>query len=128
MKILYVTTSYYPHLGGVEYVVKSVAERLARMGHDIVVLAGEPNMDKPAEDEINEVHIVRWPVWSPGGAYHIPRRCSEHRRQYEGLGILSLILGNSRDIPNLVSPLVLLVVPALPITSATLDDMVAMKA
>lgn len=77
MKILYVTTSYYPHLGGVEYVAKSVAERLVKMGHEVVVLAGEPSIDRPIEEEINNVHVTRWPVWSPGGAYHIPKRRSE---------------------------------------------------
>jgi len=29
MKILIATPKYHPHIGGVEYVVKSVAERLA---------------------------------------------------------------------------------------------------
>ena len=77
MRILFVSPSYYPHIGGVEYVVKSVAERLARMGHEVVVLAGEPSTDRPVEEEVNDVRVARWPVWSPGGAYHIPRRRSE---------------------------------------------------
>jgi len=34
MKVLFIAPSYYPHIGGVEYVVKSVAERLARAGHE----------------------------------------------------------------------------------------------
>jgi len=29
MRILFVLATYYPHIGGVEYVVKSIAERLA---------------------------------------------------------------------------------------------------
>jgi glycosyltransferase involved in cell wall biosynthesis len=43
MRILLIAPSYYPHIGGVEYVVKSVAERLARAGHEVV--AGEPSID-----------------------------------------------------------------------------------
>jgi len=43
VKLMLVAPRYYPHIGGVEYVVKSVAERLARMGHDVIVLAGEPD-------------------------------------------------------------------------------------
>mgnify|MGYP001772764870 CR=1 FL=1 len=77
MRMLFVSPSYYPHVGGVEYVVKSIAERLAKMGHEVTVLAGEPNTDKPVEEEINNVHVTRWPVWSPGGAYHIPKRRGE---------------------------------------------------
>ena len=57
--------------------VKSVAERLAKMGHEVAALAGEPGVETPAEEEINGVYVVRWPTWSPGGAYHIPRRRRE---------------------------------------------------
>jgi len=75
--ILFIPPSYYPHIGGVEYVVKSVAERLAKAGHEVVVVAGEPNTDRPYEEVVNGVRVVRWPVWSPGNAYHIPRRRGE---------------------------------------------------
>jgi glycogen synthase len=37
MRIVYVTSSYYPQIGGMEYVIKSVAERLAKMGHEVAV-------------------------------------------------------------------------------------------
>jgi len=69
-----VSPTYYPRIGGVEYVVKSVAERLAKAGHEVAVLAGEPGIDEPVEEEVNGVRVVRWPTWAPGGAYHIPRR------------------------------------------------------
>jgi glycosyltransferase involved in cell wall biosynthesis len=73
MKIMFVATSYHPHIGGVEYVVKSVAERLVKRGHDVTVLCGEPSVDDPREEWVNGVRVVRWPVWAPGGAYHVPR-------------------------------------------------------
>jgi len=79
MRIIHVAPRYHPHIGGVEYVVKSVAERLAKMGHTVTVIAGEPNTDKPHEEEINGVEIIRWPTWSPGNAYHIPRQRSKLR-------------------------------------------------
>ena len=77
MRILYIAPLYYPHIGGLEYVVKSVAERLVRLGHEVTVLAGEPGIDKPVEELVNGVRVVRWPTRSPGGAYHIPRRRAE---------------------------------------------------
>lgn len=40
MQILIIATSYYPHIGDVEYVVKSTAERLVRKGHNVIVIAG----------------------------------------------------------------------------------------
>jgi len=73
MKIMFVVSHYYPYTGGVEYVVKSVAERLVKKGHDVTVLCGESSIDNPKEEWINGVHVFRWPVWAPGDAYHIPR-------------------------------------------------------
>jgi len=73
MRILLATPSYYPNIGGVEYVVKSIAERLAALGHETTVVTGDPKADKPREEEINGVHVIRWPTWAPSGAYHIPK-------------------------------------------------------
>jgi len=73
LSILIVSPRYYPHVGGVEYVVKSITERLAKMGYDVIVLAGEPRAEKPYEEMINEVRVIRWPTWAPGDAYHIPK-------------------------------------------------------
>lgn len=72
MNLLFLTPRYFPHLGGVEYVVKSVAERLVKKGHDVTVLCGESSIDNPKEEWINGVHVYRWPVWAPEDAYHIP--------------------------------------------------------
>jgi glycosyltransferase involved in cell wall biosynthesis len=77
MKVMFVVSHYYPYAGGVEYVVKSVAERLVKKGHDVTVLCGEPSLDDPKEGWINDVHVFRWPVWAPGDAYHIPRMGSK---------------------------------------------------
>jgi glycosyltransferase involved in cell wall biosynthesis len=77
MRMLFIAPSYYPHIGGVEYVVKSIAERPAKAGHEVTVIAGEPETDKPREEEINNIKVIRWPTISPGDAYHFPRRRSE---------------------------------------------------
>jgi glycosyltransferase involved in cell wall biosynthesis len=77
MRILLATPSYYPNIGGVEYVVKSIAERLAALGHETIVVTGDPRAEKPREEEINGVQVIRWPTWAPSGAYHIPRRRSQ---------------------------------------------------
>jgi glycosyltransferase involved in cell wall biosynthesis len=77
MRILQIATHYYPRIGGLEYVVKSVSERLAKAGHETIVVAGEPSTDKPREDVVESVKVIRWSVWSPGNAYHIPRKGNE---------------------------------------------------
>jgi len=79
MRILLVTPSYYPNIGGVEYVVKSTAERLATLGHETTVVTGDPKADKPREEEINGVQVIRWPTWAPSGAYHIPKERDQLR-------------------------------------------------
>jgi hypothetical protein len=38
--------------------VKSVAERLGRMGHDVAVLAGEPEVERPREEVVGDVKAV----------------------------------------------------------------------
>ena len=79
MRIVYVAPSYYPRIGGLEYVVKSVAERMAKLGHEVTVVAGEPEAEKPREEEINGVYVIRWPTWAPSGAYHIPKKRNQLR-------------------------------------------------
>ena len=73
MRIMFIVPRYYPRIGGVEYVVKSVAERLVKKKVDVTVLCGESALDNPREEWINGVHVFRWPVWAPGDAYYIPR-------------------------------------------------------
>jgi 1,2-diacylglycerol 3-alpha-glucosyltransferase len=73
MNLLFVSPRYYPHVGGVEHVVKSVAERLVKKGHDVTVLCGEANINNSKEEWINGVRVFRWPIWAPGDAYYIPR-------------------------------------------------------
>ncbi|MCR8501751.1 MAG: hypothetical protein NDP19_05505 [Crenarchaeota archaeon] len=73
MRLLYIAPRYHPHVGGVEYVVKSVAERLAERGHEAIEPRGEPGVDNPKEEWINNVRVVRWPIWVPGHAYLFPR-------------------------------------------------------
>jgi len=85
MRILLATPSYYPNIGGVEYVVKSIAERLAALGHETTVVTGDPKADKPREEEINGVHVIRWPTWAPSGAYHIPKKREQLRNLLQKL-------------------------------------------
>jgi glycosyltransferase involved in cell wall biosynthesis len=77
MKAMFVVPHYYPYVGGVEYVVKSVAERLVKKGYDVTVLCGESSIDDPREEWINGIYVFRWPIWAPGDAYHIPRMRSK---------------------------------------------------
>jgi len=62
MKIAHVSPEYYPAIGGVGQVVRELAERQAKAGHEVHVFT--PDWDKKSrikkrEDVINGVHIHR---------------------------------------------------------------------
>lgn len=73
LKIAYVTPRYYPYIGGVEYVVRNLAERLALNGHDVTVIAGEPHVKKAVTEELNNVKVVRVPTYTFRDSYHVPK-------------------------------------------------------
>jgi glycosyltransferase involved in cell wall biosynthesis len=59
VKVLIVTPSYYPCIGGLEVTVKEVAERLAEKGH-VCSLFTLNKCDGKEEGELNQVHIKRF--------------------------------------------------------------------
>jgi len=60
MKIVHVSTHYYPVLGGLERAIQSLAEELARMGHEVhVITSGFGAEDRPKEEVINGVYVHR---------------------------------------------------------------------
>lgn len=73
LRIAYVTPRYLPYVGGVEYVVRNLAERLASKGHDVTVISGEPQGKTTTIERVNEVEVVRVPTYTVGEAYHVPK-------------------------------------------------------
>ena len=58
MRICFILDYYYPHMGGVEYLFKNLAEGLCREGHEITVLTRHlPG--SPHKETINKVTIYR---------------------------------------------------------------------
>ena len=62
MKILQVSPFFYPHAGGVESHVRSLARELAREGHELTVLTARHRRDLPLEETYEGFRIVRTPV------------------------------------------------------------------
>lgn len=81
MRVLLVTPRYYPYIGGVENVVRSIAERL----EEPIILCGDPNISRVKEEVINKVRIYRWPVWSPSNTYHIPKRLNKLKEFFKNI-------------------------------------------
>jgi glycosyltransferase involved in cell wall biosynthesis len=80
LRIAYVTPRYFPHVGGVEYVVRNLAEQLTLKGHAVTVITGEPYGRKTTVEKVNEVEVVRVPTYTVGEAYHVPREKMAVRR------------------------------------------------
>jgi glycosyltransferase involved in cell wall biosynthesis len=60
MKIVHVHHHYYPVVGGLERAVQSLAEELAKMGHEVHVITSRFGAeDRPKEEVVNGVHVHR---------------------------------------------------------------------
>jgi glycosyltransferase involved in cell wall biosynthesis len=60
MKIVHVFHNYYPVVGGLERAVQSLAEELAKTGHEVHVIASRlGTKNKPREEVINGVYVHR---------------------------------------------------------------------
>jgi len=66
MRILMITPSFYPSLGGVETHVRRVSECLNERGHQVTVLT---HSDSPSEEQLGALTVRRlprttwWPAW-----------------------------------------------------------------
>jgi glycosyltransferase involved in cell wall biosynthesis len=66
MKILFVCENYIPHLGGVEVVIKNLAENYVKLGHKVTILTHRIE-NTPLEEIIGGVKVIR--VHSFGSRY-----------------------------------------------------------
>jgi glycosyltransferase involved in cell wall biosynthesis len=70
VRILQVSPFYYPHAGGVESHVRSLAGEFARQGHDVTILTSRYDRSLATQEEKDGCHIVRVP--SMGVALNTP--------------------------------------------------------
>ena len=60
MKLVYIHHHYWPVVGGLENVVKALAEGTAQLGHEVHVITSPYGAQgRPREEELNGVHIHR---------------------------------------------------------------------
>jgi glycosyltransferase involved in cell wall biosynthesis len=60
MKVVHVITHYHPIIGGLERAVQSLAEELAKMGHEVHVITSRFGAEnRPKEEVINGVYVHR---------------------------------------------------------------------
>ena len=59
-RILLVCHYYAPHIGGIENVVQSEAERLVARGHEVTVLTSGPRSGESVENGVRVVRVAAW--------------------------------------------------------------------
>lgn len=62
MKILFVLENYYPNIGGVETLFKTLVEELISAGHSCTVITSRLHSDDPLVEEGKGLKIIRIPV------------------------------------------------------------------
>jgi glycosyltransferase involved in cell wall biosynthesis len=110
VKLLYVTSRYRPHTGGVETHVAELAERFAARGHDVTVLSADAGTHAdgrtlPPHSRQQGVTVRRFRGLAPGGAFHFAPgivdavRTAEadvvHAHNYHSLPLVFAALGVS---------------------------------
>ncbi|RDZ55445.1 glycosyltransferase family 1 protein [Haloferax sp. Atlit-4N] len=116
MNVLYVTTRYPPHTGGVEAHVAELATRLAAVGHDVTVLTADAEGLTRSAEYRDGVRVIRHPGVAPGGAFHVApeilatvRRLARgadlvHAHNYHSLPLLFAALGTGAETPFVATP------------------------
>lgn len=60
MRIIHVIHHYWPFIGGIENVVKALAEGVVKLGHEVHVITSRYGAeDRPREEVVNGVHVHR---------------------------------------------------------------------
>ena len=72
MRIVQVCPRYHPYKGGVERVVKNIAEYLVRMDHEVKVYATDPSITSPRSQIVDGIKLRNYPVLAPNEAYYLP--------------------------------------------------------
>lgn len=70
MRLLYVTSKYPPHTGGVETHVEELATGMVDRGHDVTVFSADDGPDVETRTVRDGVTVRRFEGFAPGDAYH----------------------------------------------------------
>ncbi|SFR41366.1 glycosyltransferase family 4 protein [Halogeometricum limi] len=70
MRVLYVTSKYPPHTGGVETHVEELAAGMVERGHDVTVFSADDGPDVETTCVRDGVSVRRFDAFAPGDAYH----------------------------------------------------------
>jgi len=78
MKVLQITPSFYPSMGGVERVVAELSKALSLRGHYIKVVSASASGCRPESDKLEGIEILRLPSFRPHGAYYYSKAVAKY--------------------------------------------------
>ncbi len=68
MNILILSNMYLPHIGGVEIVVKNLANRFKEMGHQVNIVSSRTSRSLKAHEYIDDIEVTRIYLGLPGSS------------------------------------------------------------
>ncbi len=74
MKIVFSTTVYLPHIGGIEIYIHEIAQYLIAQGHDVTVIVADKYSDACVIEKIDGERILRLPAREVGGFFFLKKR------------------------------------------------------
>jgi 1,2-diacylglycerol 3-alpha-glucosyltransferase len=85
LKIIQVTHTYPPYVGGLSHVVEMLSKQFVKQGHEVEVVTLDPSLKLKASEETNGVSIKRFPCLAPYNSYFFPApRLASYLRQLKG--------------------------------------------
>lgn len=74
MKIVFSTTIYLPHIGGIEIYIHEIAQYLIKNGHTVSVIVADKYCDNVKEEVISDEKVIRLPAREIGGFFFLKDR------------------------------------------------------
>jgi glycosyltransferase involved in cell wall biosynthesis len=72
LKIVHVTHTYPPYMGGLSHMVDRVSRGLVERGHEVEVVTLDPSMSLEKNEDRGGVKVTRFPSFAPSNMYFIP--------------------------------------------------------
>lgn len=72
LRIIQVTHTYPPYVGGLSHVVEMLSKQFVKQGHEVEVVTLDPSLKLKASEENNGVSVKRFPCMAPCNSYFFP--------------------------------------------------------
>src|SRR5256885_396578 len=63
VRILFLTNSFWPRIGGVQIAAAELLPALRERGHEVVVVTSQNSTDRPDEECYKGIPVYRFPFW-----------------------------------------------------------------